>query len=697
MAHNLKDLSIGDTLKIVDSVWKVFDGRREKWGARRKIRFRQMDDELRALPLSKRAGGNKALMVFQTEEPNQEVHRRVKRLVANKIRIETIIYDTDDEMKVLAQEIKDSLKALYKWMNRGKVPAERLMVEYQQADGLGIGKLDLVADFADEALSDYDPEVLELEVDIETPSDESAEQTKARDLYVKAKASYGDDSEAPAKAYKDVTDRARRKCDPPFRMSAPDPLSCAYTLDGDNIDVFVEKGKRKLSSLLEAMSGHTLRLLNNRLVVVDADGAIAGDAAGAATIPENETLGAGYSDDIEYTEVRTRQKITILMRHPKLLSGRAQDKVKAEDGYVKIVFDNPFGPYSTGYVLCPGEITGSHDPADEFQPPILGTLALAQPLNVLGTIRLSAAIDTALAPKYIKNEDAQPPPQLSQGESDKTPTVKDSDPIPMIPGEVKQVGNPNIDLDKAEQQFNAMLSLYRFNEVLSGDSTSSDSGHKLAIQVSQADTQLVPFQNARAEATSEILMCCLYATKKLGVPIFVKEIPDRDSMMMNRIDQVQPVRAITPEMFDLDFNLIVSIGSETPVTKFAKWSALESRYKAGTLSYETLMEQSDVENVADEIARVFEGQTLVSVMQQAIPVIVQMIAAKTVAKINGPSPTVGEGGNANGGGMPGAEASVPVGGLGRLPGVGMSEGGPTSAELGPRVQMGAGDGQMGTG
>jgi hypothetical protein len=155
-------------------------------------------------------------------------------------------------------------------------------------------------------------------------------------------------------------------------------------------------------------------------------------------------------------------------------------------------------------------------------------------------------------------------------------------------------------------------------------------------------------------------------------------------------------------MFDLDFNLVVTIGSETPVTKFAKWSALEQRFKAGTLSFETLMEQSDVENVPDEIARIFEGQTLTAVMQQAIPVVVKMIADRTLAKLNpqpvgAPGTPVGQGGNENGGGMPGAVASTPVAGLGRLPGAGLSAAGPTVGEEGPRVHEGAGDGQVGVG
>lgn len=703
MARTLRSLPIEKLEKIVDAVAKPYATRDRKWRARRRVRYRDMDAELRSLPLSSRAGGNQALMIYQTEEPNQEVHRRVKRLIANKERVDVIVYDSDAETKEIAQQIKDALKALLKWMNRGKVPANKRVVENQQADGLGVYRIDFVADFEDEQLQWYDVDALTGE----ESEDEPGEQKRARASYTKAvermSAMHPDDVEVEAKAYKEVTDKARRKCDPPFRLSAVDPLTFYYTMDGDNIDVAIEKGKRKLSALLETMKDNNLRLLKDstsgvqRLVVWPEQT----DAAGDQTIPENDELSPDHSDLVDYIEIRTKHEIVVLVSHPKLLNGRRKvARSKGESDYVKLAFENPFGPYSTGYVLCPGDITGSHDPADMFQPSILGTLNVAQAINVLTTIRLSAAIDTALAPKHIESKDdaPEPPPTLTQGEADKSPTVKDGKEIAVIPGKLMRAPNANVDLDKAEATFHLIEAQYRFNEVLAGDAQSSDSGHKLAIQVSQADTQLVPYQNARAEATAEVLMCCLYAAKKLNKTIYVKELPDRDALLMNKVDMVQPIRALTPEMFDLDFNLIVTIGSETPVTKFAKWSALETRYKAGTLSFETLMEQSDVENVADETARIFEGQTLVAVMQQAIPVIVQMIAQRAIAKLTGPSPTVAAGGNENGGGMSGAVASTPVAGVGRLPGVGMSPGGPTTDDFGggaERTQLGAGDGQTG--
>lgn len=708
MSQPLSKLSIGQLEKIVTAITKGFRARDTKWKARRRIRYKNMDSDLKGLPLTKIAGSAQALMIYQTEEPNQEVHRRVKRLVANKERVDVVVYDTDSDTKQLAQNIKDACKALLKWMNRGKIPASRRVVEYQQGDGLGIYRVDFLADFEDDALQWYDSDTLTSDA----AEGEPRQQTRARDLYLaevsKLTSAHFDSINPEAQAYSNVTDNARRKCDPPFRLAAVDPLTFYYTQDGDSIDVAIEKGKRKLSALLESMSDNRLRLLKTskeggrpRLIVYPEGTDVAGDD----TIPENDELSGDYSDLVDYIEIRTKLEIVILISHPKLMDARLPKTVKAEDNYVKIAFENPFGPYSTGYVLCPGDITGSHDPADMFQPSILGTLNVAQAINVLTTIRLSAAIETALASKHIESNDgkADPPATMTQGESDKTPTVKDGKEIAVIPGKLMRNPNANIDLDKAEATFHAIEAGYRFNEVLAGDAQSSDSGHKLAIQVSQADTQLVPYQNARAEATAEVLMCCLYASHKANKTIYVKETPDRDSILMNKVDSVQPVRSITPEMFEMDFNLIVTIGSETPVTKFAKWSALETRYKAGTLSFETLMEQSDVENVADETARIFEGQTLVAVMQQAIPVIVQLIAQKAIAKITGPAPApggaegavTGAGGNANGGGQPGADASLPIAGVGKLPGVGMSPAGPTSDSFGPRTQLGAGDGQAG--
>jgi len=707
MSRELGKLGVAELHKIVKAASRPFDSRNELYENRRKVRFRQMEKELKSLPLSNRAGANQALLVFQTEEPNQEVHRRVKRLVANKPRIECIVYGSSDEEKRAAQDVKDALKALWKWMNRGKTPPDRISTSYQQGDGCGWLKLDFIPSFSDDTLAPYDMEYLDM-------PDAEFQTMNLPEMFGKARTEFQTvrdsklvddpgDAESSTKAYKEVTDKAMRKCDPPFRLSAPDPVTIVYEKDGDAIVFVAEKGKRKVSALLEAFGDNRLRLIANQLIVwPEGSGAL-----GAETIPESQSLDGAYSDLCDYVEIRTKTEIVILIRHPRLISGAP--KMKVENDYIRIAFENPFGPYSTGYVPVPGDITGSHDPAHEFQPPILGTLSIAQPLNVLETARLSAAIDKALAGKYIKSDDAQPAPGMNAAQTDKTPAVKDGKIIPVIPGEVKREESSNIDLDKSEQLLNGMMAAYRFNEVLAGDAQSSDSGHKLAIQVSQADTQLVPYQNSRAEAIAEILLCCLYAVKKYGQDVYVKEVPDSDTMTMNKFENVAGTRVITPDMFDLDINLIVTIGSETPVTKFAKWSALEQRYKAGTLSFETLMEQSDVENVADEIARIFEGQTLTAVMQQSIPVVVKMIADRALAKLQ-PPPTasaapasadpaagvVGEGGNANGGGMPGAVASTPIAGVGRLPGVGLSPAGPTVGEDGPRVHEGAGDGGGGS-
>ena len=699
MSNTLGGLPISQIEEIVSAVWEEFAGRRKKWGDRRKIRFRQMDRELGSLPLSTRAGGNKALMIYQTEEPNQEVHRRVKRLIANKERIEVITYAHDQDTKDEVQEVKDALKAIWKWMNRGKVSPNRLATTYQQGDGCGILKLDLVADYADEALATYDPDVLEDEANENEPADQKSARESYQTLKRKYQSADENDLLAPEKAYHDVVHKALRKCDPPFRLSAPDPLTIAYTVDGDSIDVVVEKGKRNISALLSALGPYNVRMVENRLVVFP-DGN--SDALAGATIPDNMKLDKKYNDQSDYTEIRTKNEICIIINQPTLRKA-TDSSVPKEGGKIKITFENPFGPYSTGYVLVPGDITGSLNPADDFQPSILGTLNLAGKINVLTTIRVSAAIDAALAPPYIetKPDDASPPPQLSVNTTTKTKGVKDGEPIPIIPGKLQRMASANIDLDKAEQRFMAEESLYRFNEVLSGDAQSSDSGHKLAIQVSQADTQLVPYQNTRAEAVAEVLMCILYAGKKLGKPIYIKEIPDMQAMAMNKAENTASIRVLTPEMFDLmqDAMLVVTIGSETPVTKFAKWSALQQRYERGTLSFETLMEQSDVENVADEVARIFEGQTLVAVMQQAVPVVVKMIAQRAVQKIQGPpqEPAM-QGGNENGGGMPGAQESLPInGGIGRLPGVGISPAGPPEQTLGGNVQPGGAElGAVGT-
>lgn len=147
---------------------------------------------------------------------------------------------------------------------------------------------------------------------------------------------------------------------------------------------------------------------------------------------------------------------------------------------------------------------------------------------------------------------------------------------------------------------------------------------------------------------------------------------------------------ITPEMADLPFELIVTLGSETAVTKFAKWQALAQREEQGTIGYQTVIEQSDVENPEDEIARVFEGKLLKATMEQSIPNMVamldqyvqQQLQQRVVGDVEG---DMGDGlppetGLAGGGGAPGTRPSD----IARVPGVNMPVN-QTTSEFGPRV------------
>jgi len=352
-------------------------------------------------------------------------------------------------------------------------------------------------------------------------------------------------------------------------------------------------------------------------------------------------------------------------------------------------------------VLIPGDITSSPDPSDRYQPPILGTLNVAQPTNVLATIRLSAAIEAELRKPYIKSPDNANVPQLTSAETPKTATETDGVPVPVVQGEVKLPEAPNIDLDRAEARFTMIESQNRFSEVLSGDATSADSGHKLAIQVSQADTQLVPYQNRRAHAIAEGLRACEAAVTKLGVPIYVRDIP-QGAMGKERVAKMQ---VLDPEDLVIDHDILVTIGSETPITKFAKWAALSQRYREGGISFETWIEESDVENPTEEIARIFEGKALNEVLQAVLPTVIGMILSRVTAKLTPPEqtpPEQGQGGLPGGAGAPPDLASmmgggappapnVPVAGMGKVPGVGLPPGGPYNAEYGPPAEGGAGN------
>jgi len=149
-------------------------------------------------------------------------------------------------------------------------------------------------------------------------------------------------------------------------------------------------------------------------------------------------------------------------------------------------------------------------------------------------------------------------------------------------------------------------------------------------------------------------------------------------------------------MADLPFEIIVTVGAETPVTKYAKWSALADREERGTAGYQTVVEQSDVEDPEDEIGRVFEGKLLKATMEQLVPTIAQMAVAFATARLESAMlPGGGQEGDVTGvpgdtglagggGGQPGSDVGP------RVPGVKMPVQ-PTQQVDGQAVQEGSGD------
>lgn len=621
MPHKLD--SEKDVWKLLSEVKEGFGTRDTLWQARRKVRYREMDQELRGLPLSPRVADT-ALMVHQTEMPNQEIHKRCKRLVANAPRFEVVVFDDDPTTQRLGQELENWVKALYKWMTRGKVPFDWLVTQFQQGDGLGIGKVEFLPGHGVSLGSEYKAENLEREDEdeeeegIEEEERESRrKRNEVRGRYREAVAKYDEeDTSRDAKAYYDITQEALKKELPPFRITAVDPLACYWWEDGDGIALIAESGKKSLDPVLAAFSSYGLSLQGNRLVRSDTGG----DILEGQTVPDT-SASRDLSREVEYTEIRTREEIVIFIEHPRV-KGATKDAKSAGQGVI-FRFPNPFGPYTTGYALVPGDVTTHADPAFMYQPPALGTINIAQAYNVLETARLSAAIDAALAPPYVEVKPETPvPPQ----DEDKTPEAQTGRAIPVIPGEIKRIEAPQVQLKDVQESLLQENSEFRFQDALVGDATSDTSGHRLAIQVAQADIQLVPYQNARAAAITELMRGIIYAARKHGLAIYVPTLPDSRKRGQG-IQVAEPAR-FTPEMADINFDLVVKLGAETPVTKFAKWQALQDREERGTLGYMTLLEESDIEDPLTEIARIFEGKTLKAVMEQSVPKLVEMVLNK---------------------------------------------------------------------
>jgi hypothetical protein len=611
-------------------------------------------------------------MIYQSEVPNQEIHKRVKRLVANRTGFEWIVFDDDPETQRLGQDGENGIKALYKWQNRGKVSVDWKVTQHQQGDGLGILKESFIPGHGD-MLGFYDIDQIGLSDEVSGEDEPDDDRTgregrnAARSKFRTALEKYDrDDTGRETKAFDKVTDDALRKELPPFRLESVDPLVCYWWEDEDGIEVIAEVGKKPINPLLESLKGYGLQLTEDKQRFIVTPGG--SGALGAHTSPASSTAPSvakvhDLGQMVTYIEIRTRYEIAILIEHPKIKDKR---KTRGSEKGVVLTFDNPFGPYTTGYALVPADVTTEEAEEDKYQPPALAAIDGAQIVNVLTTARISAALENALAPKYVKVASDAVPASIT-GE-DKTPDVKEGTEVPSIPGEVKRVEVPNVDLDKADARVVADMEKSGFQDVLAGEAASEATGHRLAIQVGQADLQLVPYQNARADAIKELMMGVLYAIRSHGLTVYIPTIPD--GPRKGKSLRVAETAFLSPEMADMNFELSVSLGAETPVTKYAKWQALSLREQEGTLGWQTLIEESDVENPEDEITRIVEGKMFKSVIDQVVPLLAQTIFQIIQNKMfPPPPPTVEEQVAAELGGIP--------------PGTGQAGGGGRSNPLAP--------------
>jgi hypothetical protein len=691
---SLKNKTHGELWELIDELKEPFATRDTVWAARRKIRFRRMEDDLRALPLNPRVADT-ALMVHQSEVPNQEAHLRTKRLIANKPMFEIVLYSDDPDEQRLGQELKDGIKAGYSWLNRGKVSFDQKVTQHQQGQGLGIGKMSFIPGHGN-TLGAYDVDRI-VEDDEDEDKDGAKDRNSARKAFRKSRDSMAvDDANRDTKAYDAVTEDALKRELPPFRLVSVDPTTCYWREDDDGIAVIAEVSEKLLNPLLATFDEYGLRLdeAKSRFFVTPSGG----EVVGAGSAPTGTT-----ASKVKYTEIRTRNEIAILIEHPKVSekAAKASPKSKTDRGVV-LIFDNPFAPYTTGYALVPGDVTTEDAEEDKYQPPILAALGAAQELNVLQTAQLSAALEAALSPKYVQVSEDRP---VSPTDEDKSPEKKEGE-IPFIPGEIKSVTSPAVELEKIGDRLIAEESPYRFREALLGDATSDTSGHRLALQVAQADLQMVPYQNARSDALKELLMGMLHAVKRHGLTVYIPTLPSGPRKGAGGTLPVIEKAKLTPEMADLNFELLVIIGAETPTTKYAKQAALREQEEAGIVGYQTLIEES-AENPEDELARVVEGKMIKETMEQIVPETVRMVVEALKRRMEeflnpeptpeelaqqqmeqqqqaqipmGPSP---ESGLMNGGGPPATDITGPT------PGVGMPIV-PSTSEFGPSVPEAAG-------
>ena len=302
------------------------------------------------------------------------------------------------------------------------------------------------------------------------------------------------------------------------------------------------------------------------------------------------------------------------------------------EGNIKTIWEgsNHFMGH-TGYILYRGRYTGHPDPQRRYDPYILNTLNIAEPMSLAITTFSKLLYQTAA--HWLEKELPRSGDRTSRDISTEQKLTRAGAAVrtdgggaamEFEPGTTVNYRDLSNDMRTYIDWLRAEDDRYRFKDVLMGEAHAGDSGRAIIRQQEAAGKQLAPFFGIRQEGAEELLRIVRrtlfgreeYLAQEGSPPIYIPRLVEGDSETTGGTFRKHEL--ITLEHGDnVPHESRVSVTSESRAAQLALMDAGVSL--EGWLSNETIHEVFfKTKNYPKEQQRLFGEEVTVNVIQAAI-------------------------------------------------------------------------------
>lgn len=577
----------------------------ERTKFRRKVRDRNLQTELAAFAEGLSENIKKAFVPWMDQEPDAIIRKLKHTLISNPIELEVLTRDEGVDQQI-AQDFELAMEAILEHA----LPVNVQLLEQDGAlgDGWAIGCVEQVP--TNELAPYADRKSLEAYADSDDPDDEDANTPRMqyRQAHRQAREKRQQDPTGVHagtehdEAYRSVTDNARRQSSEfPWQVRICNNLA-AYAELGrpGEIEWALEDGMVPVSAIKSALEGYGYELdPSGKWVLKNESGERTNQEAflvGEIQAHNREDALSHTEADklVRYTRIATKDEIAILVEHCDV-----DDKEKDPGALMR--FPNPFGGRYCGYVLIPGDERNRPTWEERFVPPVEGMYVVSFLKAYVYSAAFAMLAEEAMRDvTAIKANPKVPPVEGSQNA--RVQAVKQGR-LPASVDELQRTPTTGLAVLELAELLDKQADVFRWDDYMTGVGSSGDTGIALARLQTKYLTELQPYQQKRALAYKQILHMITVATAQGEKPLFIPYIPkgtrDADGAI-----QVAQILELTPDMARMPFEIRVTIGAESPETKFAREQALRAQQAAKIISRTTVQEGSGVKDPGKENRRI---------------------------------------------------------------------------------------------